>query len=82
MNRRWELLLRALGSTWRLAILAVASVVAIWAVSYFYLVPAMDGYRTADPAARRMIRALSTLLLVLMLGFLAVGMWWTLRRRP
>ncbi|MCP9861435.1 hypothetical protein [Cyanobium sp. Cruz-8H5] len=81
MRRRWELLWRAVGSTWRVALLAVAFGVGLWALSYFYLVPAMEGYRAAGESTRRMIRAVSWLLLAVVLAMLAIGVWWSIRRQ-
>jgi len=78
---RWQLWLGAVQSSWRVALLALACGVVLWGVSYFYLVPAMDGLQGATVAQKRMIKAVSSLLMALLLAMLALGVWFTLRRR-
>lgn len=82
MARPWELWLRAVVSSWRVGLLSLVCLMLVVAVSYFYLIPAIEGFRGSGAAERRMIRAVSALLLMILLGMLALAVWWTIRRRP
>lgn len=73
--------LRLATGSWRLGVLGVGCVLGVWALSYFYLLPATDAFADADPSQRRMLRAVSGLMLGVVLLILTLAVGWSIRRR-
>lgn len=80
-TRWWEPWLWGAISAWRLTLLAAASVVVIFLLTHFYIVPATRQALGGTPEERRFIRVLSLLLMSIMLTLLAIGVVWAARRR-
>lgn len=79
--RWWEVWLHGLLGAWRMVLLATVSVVLVWVVSVFYLVPATETLAKAGPEQQKAIRAMSALLLAILLTLLVAGVVWAARRR-
>lgn len=79
--RWWEIYLTIFLSSWRLTVLALGSIVGIYLLLSFYILPATHALTTATPEKRQQIKLVSLLLMAVVLTMLVLGVIWAARRR-